>query len=105
MAAWLGCGGFKLSWDAIVRWLNCFATGNSTLLMDGVPRVVHQMQLGDVQLLNFFAEASRLQFLVAAIRITTMWLLSSHVLHVMMRRLLALFERMRLLMLPDFVRL
>ncbi|GMH00782.1 hypothetical protein Nepgr_002621 [Nepenthes gracilis] len=44
MAAWLGCGGFKLSWDAIVRWLNRFATA-IPLTMDGVPRVVHQMQL------------------------------------------------------------
>ncbi|GMH29484.1 hypothetical protein Nepgr_031327 [Nepenthes gracilis] len=31
----------KLSWDAIVTWLNCVATGNSTLLMDGVPGVVY----------------------------------------------------------------
>ncbi|GMH32040.1 hypothetical protein Nepgr_033884 [Nepenthes gracilis] len=84
MAAWLGCGWFKLSWDAIVRWLETAFCHLAIPLCDGWCAVE-----------VFGLKPSRLQFLFAAIRITTMWLLSSHVLHVMMRRSLALFERMR----------
>ncbi|GMH22939.1 hypothetical protein Nepgr_024782 [Nepenthes gracilis] len=97
-----------LSWDAVVRWLNCFAIGSSTLLMDGAPgsqALVHHKQLdwpmtiwnstsvdaeylqnagcwqhkdsllkGEVELLKLLLKPSRLQILVAAIRIPTLWL-------------------------------
>ncbi|GMH22115.1 hypothetical protein Nepgr_023958 [Nepenthes gracilis] len=96
-----------LSWDAVVRWLNCFAIGSTTLLMDGAPSsqaLVYQLQLdsplmiwnstsvdaeilqivgcwqhhdsllkGDVKLLKLLLKSSRLQILVVAIRITTLW--------------------------------